>query len=239
MAYDTAGNIVSDAAVQLGLGAIADAWASTDANVTLLRSLLKDLGQDLVKEREWSHLRSEYQLGLVGQERYPLPTDFRALVEQTGWNRTTRFPVNAVSAQEYSYLMARPAGVTLQVLFRPYQGELQVYPASATGQQLAFEYISTSWVRQDGDSFPTFDAPVRNSDFCHFDRLLLVRGLKLAFLRSKGFDSTAVQQDYERTLAQVASDDSPAPVLSLHRGNSLMREPLLSGTNIPLTGFGK
>jgi hypothetical protein len=59
MAYDTVANIVSDAAVELGLGSVSDVYGSTDSSIIQLRTLLKSAGRDLVLERDWTHLQAE------------------------------------------------------------------------------------------------------------------------------------------------------------------------------------
>lgn len=303
MAFDTAGNIVNDAAVSLGLvsfgQAPADPFASSDANIGQLCQLLKEVGRDLVREREWSHLLQTYTFNTVqGTARYPLPLDYSRFINQTAWNRTNRLPVGGpLTPQNYEYLKARLVGVVFNVLFRVIQQQFQAYPDTNTPGDyvIAYEYVSSFWVlpqavaarnavgtwapgapynagdtvTNGGNVYVTVgggmsgaygpvgtgsgisdggindwtwvsnsgdDAPSASSDIVEFDAQLVVRALKLAFLRAKGFDTTAAQGDYDTTLAKVAADDTPSEVLRLDRPN--MGEPLLGERNLPITGFG-
>lgn len=58
--YASALEIISDAAVGLGLGQVVDAYGSTDANIIQLRGILKSAGRKLVFDRDWNHLTREY-----------------------------------------------------------------------------------------------------------------------------------------------------------------------------------
>ena len=54
------------------------------------------------------------------------------------------------------------------------------------GETIAYEYISSYWVQPTGEAEATLDAPADQEDTLLFPRLLLVRGLKLSFLRARG-----------------------------------------------------
>jgi len=293
VAYDTVANIVSDAAVELGLGTVSDVYASTDPNVVQLRTLLKSLGRDLVDGFQWPHLLSEatitthdnweastaYVIGDVvtnglyyytcdtngtsassggptgtgtnitdGTTRwdytglaasFSLPTDFGSMIDQSFWNRTNTMPVGGpLSAQEWQYLKARATGVVFTVLFRPYQNTIQLYPDTDTpgGYDLYYQYRSTYWVAVTGSTTPTKSAPTVNSDVILFDPNLVMRGLKLAFLRAKGFDSQAAKEDFDATYDSATGNAISSPVLSIGPGR--LGYPLLGYNNMPDTGFG-
>jgi hypothetical protein len=243
MSWDTAKNIVNDAAVEVGLSAVTSPYTSQDENFVQLRQLLKSLGRELVHTRTWSHLRKEHAFTTVaGQAVYPLPGDYHNMIDQTWWNRTNRLPVGGpLSAQEWQYLKARLVGVVFTVLFRPMNGAITLYPDTNTpgGYDIAFEYNSAYWVS--ATATPTVlsaDAPTTDTDLLWFDALLLTRGLKLEFLKAKGFDTTSAQQDYDRTLERVMGDDAPSAVLSLTRRTMGVRDPLVGAQSVPITGFG-
>jgi hypothetical protein len=216
--FDTAGNIVNSAAIEIGLSSVSNVYTSTDANFIQLRTLLESLGSELLHERQWTHLISEYTFPTVqGISTYALPADFHNMIDQTWWNRTNRLPVGGpLSAQEWQYLKARLVGVVFTVLFRPLQGNLIIYPDTNTpgGYTIAFEYLTNNWVVTSGGA--ATDTPTADTDTIRFDKLLLRRGLKLAFLKAKGFDTTAAQREYDITLEQIKSFDAPSPILSLN-----------------------
>ena len=150
MGYDTAQNIVSDAAVQLGLGAVPDVFGSTDANVVQLRSLLRSVGRDLRRARQWTHLAKAWAFSTtLNVGRYSMPPDYGRFIPNTAWNRTNRLPVpGPLTPQEFQALKARLVGVVYNILFRVLQGQFQAFPDTTTPASyvIAFEYISNYWV---------------------------------------------------------------------------------------------
>lgn len=243
MAYQSVATIISRAAKQLGLVAadIVDPYASADQSIVQMLELLGDAGREICKAREWTFLQTEYTFNTVnGQTLYPLPADFRTKTDQTGWNRSTRFPLGGpMSAQAWQYLKALPTAATLTVLFRPRNGQIEIYPPpGATIATIAFEYLTTYWVATVGTTAPAKSQPTAKDDILLFDELLLVRAVKLAWKREKGLDTTAAQQDYDQALDAAMDDDAEAPVLRIDgRGN--LRTRLLSDDNAPYGNFNQ
>lgn len=166
MGWPSAQTVVMQAAVELGLAQSAseygdDVYASADPIAVQLCALLKKLGRDLVDEYEWPQLRAEWSVitespvVASGSDHqtfasYLLPKDWKALIPQSGWNRTTRFPLaGGLSEQEWQYLSSRLTGVVWTVLFRPMQSLLFVYPPNniPDAQALTFAYKSANWVQ--------------------------------------------------------------------------------------------
>ena len=247
-AWWTAGQVVNQALVEVGLDDTTDPFASTDPNVKQMCWLLKSLGKKLVNARmdaPWTWLRGEHSFTTVAnQGNYPLPTDYHSMIPQTWWNRTNRLPVGGpLSPQEWQYLKARLVGVVFNVLFRPMNRQITLYPNTNTpgGQNIVFEYASSYWVSLAGtpDTL-TSDTPTLSTNYVWFDPLLLVLGLKLDFLKAKGFDTTSAQQDYNTALVAALSQDTQAPVLSATRGMGLrgVVDPLIGSQSVPITGYG-
>lgn len=239
MAYETTSQIVSDAAVELGLVSadISNPFASTDPNILQMNRLLTSLGRSLALEFTWSQLVKEYTFSTVnGTSTYALPTDFNMMLDQSGWNRTTQFPLGGpVSGQAWQYLKSQNASSALTAQFRKNLGVMAIYPTPTSAQTIAYEYVSSFWVKPAAQSTPTTDRTTVSTDVLYFDPLLLVCGLKLAYKRAKGFDSQAATIDFEKRLEQAKNQD-PAPVLSLNSG--YYSTHLLDANNIPTTGFG-
>lgn len=154
MAFDTALNIVADAAVELGLYSYASkptvAFANTDANVGLLVQLLKSVGRNLMREAQWSALTKSYAFTTTTNVgRYSLPADFDRVIDQTVWNRTNRLPVGGpISQQTFQALKAQLAGTVANVLFQLLQGQFQAFPDLTTpgSYAIAYGYMSRFWV---------------------------------------------------------------------------------------------
>lgn len=242
--WDLAGTVVNEAAKQVGLAIDPDPFLSTDPNFVQLCSLLTSLGQEIWREKEWTHLQTVYTFTTVqNQYQYPLPTDFGHMINQTGWNRTNRLPLGGpLSPQEWEYLKARLVGVVFTVLFRPMQQQMWLYPDTNTpgGYTIAFEYISRNWVNLQAGALS--EAPTGSNDTLRFDRLLLIYGLKLKWLAAKGFATGDARDEhspagaYAKALQQSKASDTAAQVLRLNRRR--FDDPVLGERNVPLTGFG-
>lgn len=241
MAYDTAANIINDAAVELGLYTtdIPDPWESTDANVIQLIRLLKSVGQDLARDYQWTQLQTEYVFTTSdGVSSYTLPDNFLRLIDQTEYNRTRQQPLRGpLSPQGWQYLSSLAVTGAAEFWFRVTGNEFRLYPTPTSTISIALEYISGFWVQHLDDIEPTDASIFDGEDILWFDRRLLVCGVKLAFQRAKGFDYTAAQADFNEALARARGADGAAPVLNIN-SRGPMAERLIGPGNLPDTGFG-
>ena len=244
MGYDTAGSIINDALVEVGLSAVSDPFADSDSNVIQMCTLLKSKGREILRQRFWTQMRGEHTFTTVlGTPTYALPSDFHSMVDQSGWNRTNRLPLGGpLSPQEWQFLKSRLVGVVFTVLFRPMEGEIHLYPDTNTpgGYTVAFEYLSNGWIERPAIPTNTFhDSPVAMDDIVRFDSLMVMRGIKLEWLKLHAFDTTSAQQDYLEVYNRAAGMDSFNPILSLTRaGLTRGVDPLLGQQSVPVTGFG-
>lgn len=238
MLWDTAGNVLNDAAVELGLvpADLESPYSSTDPAILQLRRLLKSVGQRLVRAHAWSQLVKPVVVTTEpGTASYPLPEDFARPVDQTSWNRSARLPMaGPVGAQGWQMLQAISSSPAANTLYRLVGNQLVLYPAPATIADIAFEYVSTWWVQQDLET-PTRDAPDGGADILWFDRQLLLAGVKLAFLSAKGFDTTAAEEEYDEAFAAARGADAAGPSLHL---NGPAGPHLLDWHNVPEGGWG-
>lgn len=242
--FETVAQVVSRAARELGLVSadVADPFGSSDANLLQMCSLLTDVGDEIIRERRWTQAIAEQTFVTVqGTDNYAFPSDFMRMVPQSGWNRTNRLPIGGpVDSEEWQYLKGRLVGIVFNVIIRKWKGRWYLFPdGSATpgGFTIALEYMSSNWVAVTGaPTVPAKNAPTLSTDVLLFDRYLMKRALKRAFLRAKGFPSEAAQDDYDKALEQVMDDDSAARAHYLSRPAPL--DPLLGQQNIPYTGFG-
>lgn len=234
----TAGDIINKAAVRVGLAAVEDPYASGDANFVLLRSLLEEVGQDLYDERVWTQLLLEYAFTTVqGTATYALPAGFGFIVNQTGWDRTNRYPLGGpLTPSEWAYLKGVVAGVSTRIAFRPLQGQLQIYPDTDTpgGRDIRFDYVSKHWVQTATAMAPDKEAPDSTSDLIWFDHRLVIAELRTAFLEERGLERSAAERRRERLRGKSMGNDSPSRVLRLGNQEDL-GEPLLSDRNLPVT----
>ena len=74
--WDTAGNVVNQALVEVGLTNVSDPFADTDSNVKQMCWLLKSLGKKLIHAKmdmPWSYLRKEHSFTTVANQPKYLP----------------------------------------------------------------------------------------------------------------------------------------------------------------------
>lgn len=242
--FETVASLISDAAVELGLGEPSTpVFESTDANIAQMLRLLKRVGRGLVKRHPWLQQRKEYTLVTDGSTSYDLPADFASMVDQTGWNRSSTAPMEAVTSQVWQYLKALPSSSVIKVVFRTaFDGlgapTLEVQDSLGSGQTLAFEYRSRLWViHADDATAPDADAPTADEDKVLLDSELVTACLKVAFLQAKGFDSSAaVAEAFEALESERSANVGAMPVLRFGRYSA--GEPLMDERNAPRTGFG-
>lgn len=228
MGWPTAHDVINAAAIELGIASSADVgdpYGSSDSNLIQLTALLTRAGRELCNEHDWSHLRRDYSF-LTSQAwpNYLLPLDFRDMVDQSAWNRTTRMPLGPLSEQEWQFLSSRLTGVVFNVLFRPRMGLLSLYPQSGitTGQQINFTYLSSWWVyNTDAAKQPT--PWTVNTDF-KFGQLMILEPantvtplLKMLYRCTVPGKSNFVGP-YKAGATTPTVDDSPIPDLYSSNG---------------------
>ena len=244
--YATAGTIIRAAARKIGLQDATDPYASTDPDYVRLTALLDEVGKELAETHEWSNLLVEHP-GIVGDGAtvdWDLPSDFLDMVEQTGWNRTSQRPLRgSMSPQLWQYRKA----VSLNPIyaeFRLDQNVVRILPAIPTGETVKFEYRSRAWVRPaasglgNGNTLGTTgaDSCVVTGDWVLFDPVLAQRALELAWKEESGFDTSAAQSSFQRSLDRAEERTEGAPVLRLSNRRRSVR--LIDITNLPDTGYG-
>lgn len=235
--WKTVAEIVSDAAIELGIAArdIADPFASSDSNIAQMLRLLKSGGRDLAKQRDWTHLQKEYTfVTAVGVSTYPLPSDYRKMVDDSQWNRTSQRPLGGpVTGQQWQMLKARSVTSTVALWFRIWQGQLFLKdPADA--QTIAFEYQGLSWIKPNGQQSPTSETPTAFNDVVCFSSSLAVTRLKRDFRRNKKQNSDAEDADYDAALNASENEDAVGRTIYLGgRGYGSVRK--LDRLNLPDT----
>lgn len=241
-AWGTVADAISDAALELGLtqARIDNPFASTDQNILQLIALFKRAGKGIVRERGWTHLQREYTFStVVGQEAYPLPSDFREMISQSGWDRTTAYTLGGpVGAAAWQAAKAFPSAVSIRPNIRFQGGQISISPTPTAVQTIAFEYQSWSWIIRAGETTPTTDTPSAPGDVACFNEDLLVAATKLAWKIAKGMDTTTAQADFDRSLASEVNADASAPDIPLGGGSGSSPAQDV-WNNVPQTGIGQ
>ena len=222
--------LVQDAANELTLNEPAVVVSSQDQDVRQLQALATAAGQELVKAWEWQRLIVEYTFVTTTASQYPLPADYDRLINDTQWDRTSRWPgIGPTSSQQWQWLKGQLIASVPRYRFRILGNQFTVYPQPSAGYTYAWEYMSKNWVvAADG---VTYKARFTADDDTHlYDDRLMVCLLKSKYLAAKGLDSTIAQQEFLERLELCQSHDQMAPKLST---STRVIDPLLGMQNVP------
>jgi hypothetical protein len=165
---------------------------------------------------------------------YPLPPDYETITDNTHWDKTKHWQMlGPVDAQQWQWLKSGYISTGPRVRWRILGNEFQIWPPYNTQEYLGFEYRSKGWARSATNQVKnSFTA---DSDTTVFDDSILVLLTKLKYFQIKSFDTTALQQDYNRYLNVAKANDKGSATLSFAPQPSAV---LIGWANIPDTGYG-
>ena len=166
---------------------------------------------------------------------YDLPADWLKQTPNTEWDRTNRWPLlGPKTAQEWAYLKGGIVSAGPRMRYRIYGSKFVLNPTPADDVNLSFEYISKNWVRSStGTGKTKFTA---DNDTCMFDDYLMLLGLKMRWLMTKGLAYDWVLAEYMDRLNKLQAQNKSAPILNLAPVNQSI---LLGVGNLPETGYGR
>ena len=165
---------------------------------------------------------------------YPLPADYETITDNTHWDKTKHWQMlGPVDAQQWQWLKSGYISTGPRIRWRILGNTFQIWPPYNTDEYLGFEYRSKGWARSAANA-------VKNSftvdtDTTIFDDTVLVLSTKLKYFQIKGFDTTALQQDYFRYLNVAKANDKGSANLSFA---PYPTKVLIGYANIPDTGYG-
>ena len=165
---------------------------------------------------------------------YPLPADYETITDNTHWDKTKHWQMlGPVDAQQWQWLKSGYISTGPRVRWRILGNTFQIWPPYNTQEYLGFEYRSKGWVRNAaGDVLNSFQ---NDSDTSVLDSAVIAILTKLKYFQIKSFDTTALQQDYQRYLSVAKANDKGSATLSFAPAPSAV---LIGWANIPDTGYG-
>jgi hypothetical protein len=171
---------------------------------------------------------------VFGKVQYPLPTDWLNQIPQTEWDRSNRWPLlGPQSPQDWQSFKSGIVYAGPRLRFRIQGQTLSINPPPSSNINLAFEYLSNSWViAANGTTYKTKFTV--DTDTTVFDDSLMISGVKLKWLQTKGFDYSYAEKEYNGYLSMCQAQDHSAPTLSLAPASGSV---LLTNRNIPDGGF--
>ena len=171
---------------------------------------------------------------IFSKTQYDMPIDYLTITNRTQWQKTKHWEMlGPETAQQWQWLLSGYIATGPRVRWRILGGKFQIWPATNSVQELGFEYRSQAWVtNQDGTPANLFSA---DNQMTIFDDRLLVTYTKLKYWQIKGFDTTSLQQEYNRYLSIAKANDKGGATLSFAPQAS---QVLIGWANIPDSGYG-
>jgi len=165
---------------------------------------------------------------------YDLPPDYETITDNTHWDKTKHWQMlGPVDAQQWQWLKSGYISTGPRVRWRILGGQFQIWPPYNTQEYLGFEYRSKGFVRSSsGTVLNSFQA---DTDTTVLDNTVIVLATKLKYFQVKSFDTTSLQQDYNRYLSVAKANDKGSATLSFAPAPSAV---LIGWANIPDTGYG-
>ena len=245
----TAGRILNDVAIDVGLESSSDPVASTEKQFVQLTRQLSIAIEELAEVHEWEQFKREHTFttddSVAGPPdqtigEYALPADFHYMIDQTQWDRSNDVPLGGpMSSQDWQYLLGRDlVSSTIYASFRQQEGVLALWPKPpADGLVIAFEYASTNWIRNAADS-AYIKVIEDQADVIWMAPSLLRAYLKAKYLGSKGFSNIDATTAVAYFLNSAGGKNGGAPTLSVGGGKRNRYPYLEQGRNLPDTGYG-
>ena len=171
---------------------------------------------------------------VCAQTAYDLPADFETITDRTQWDKSKHWEMlGPEDAQQWQWLKSGYISTGPRVRWRILDNQFQIWPIMNTQEYLGWEYRSKGWARSaTGAIKNSFTA---DSDTTVLDDRIMTLYTKLKYFQVKSFDTTALQQDYQRYLTIAKANDKGAPNLSFAPYPSKV---LIGYANIPDTGYG-
>lgn len=229
-AYTTLLDIIRRFMERTGLPKPAFSIGNTDTQVAQILGLLEEATEEIVMRnaRGWQILNRQAIFQTKAQEVQgslsELAPGFRAVINDTLFNRTTRLPI-------YGPLlpMERQATKALQTAGPYYRywianDELHFYPIPPAGQTIAFEYTSTAaW--SDGKTPVTYsEYPDSDTAICLFPKPVMIAQLRWRWKKEKGLEYAEDFAMAERLLNAAIAADGTRRVVDLG-GTELVARP--------------
>jgi hypothetical protein len=165
---------------------------------------------------------------------YPLPADYETITDNTHWDKTKHWQMlGPVDAQQWQWLKSGYISTGPRVRWRILGNTFQIWPPYNSEEYLGFEYRSKGWVRNAADD--VLNSFQNDSDTTVLDDSVVAILTKLKYFQIKSFDTTSLQQDYQRYLNVAKANDKGSATLSFAPQPSAV---LIGWANIPDTGYG-
>lgn len=201
---------------------------SSDPQIVQMMRLLEEEGASLAIRGDWQSLTLEATHTTVALEDQGALTSiatngFRAIKNQTIWDRNTLLPVlGPVSSEDWQALKAVVVNGP-RYRYRLRGNHLLVNPVPDAGLTWAFEYLSKNWIlAADGLTYKQYFTA--DTDTVLLPEEIMVLGLRWRWMKEKGLAYADLFAEYEVQVNTALGQDGTKPILNMgDSGSSRMR----------------
>lgn len=226
------GSLILNIEAGVDITAVDSQWGITGYNINQDTQVVSVAGQNITM----SQMASGTGTGAVvlAQTAYDLPADFERITNRTQWDKTKHWEaLGPEDAQQWQWLKSGYISTGPRIRWRILDNQFQVWPPMNTQEYIGWEYKSKGFARSATGAVK--NSFTQDSDTTVLDDRIFVLGTKLKYWAIKGFDNTALMQEYQRYLSVAKAQDKGAPNLSFAPYPSKV---LIGYANIPDTGYG-
>ncbi len=216
--------IVEDVAEDLGMTIPTTVVGNTDKKIIQILQLAQREGKALAHRYSWEACLVEATFtqvaaALQGVAKTILGSDFKSIIDDSMWNRTTQLPVlGPLSARDWQALQAFPVtGPYPQ--FRIQRGSIYFSPVPGNATDtIACEYKSANWCEASGG---TDQAKwLADTDVGLLDEELMTKGIIWRWYARKGLAYAEDFNSYETDVLDAMARDGGKRTLRLDAGRS-------------------
>lgn len=213
-------SIIQNVCAEINVDVPSQIMASTDPKVTQLRILSQRAGDDLVRDNDWSILRTARTFTCTGATPEPTepPPDWKKFMDNSViWNNSRLWqlngPVDPMVWQRNMVINTNP----VPQIWRMIGGLLAIYP-NVAGEIMSYEYVSNAWISVRGTA--TYSKAWQNdNDVSRIDESLLELSLIWRWKRAKGLDYAQEMDNFERAKEAAVGSDRAAAAFPLSKAN--------------------
>lgn len=239
-AITTTGNMVEGSPIITNVadttGMVADKWMAATGNGNGIPqdcTVLSVVGSTVTMNQPMQMTGTGVGI-TFGQTKYDLPPDYETITDRTQWDKSKHWEaLGPEDAQQWQWLKSGYISTGPRIRWRILGKYFQTWPVMNTNEYMGYEYRSKGWAESaTGEVKNSF---TQDTDTTVFDDSLIVMYTKLKFFQIKNFDTTALQQEFDRYLSVCKANDKGSATLSFAPYPSKV---LIGYANIPDTGYG-
>jgi hypothetical protein len=187
----------------------------TDQNMRQAYALCNKAVYAIATKKNWPAISKDYSFEtVVGQSKYPCPSDFRGIIAGTAWNADQYYQLQGSMTpalwyrRMYNGTNSIPKSAYRISIDPNMPGFFNVYPTPESVETLAFMYKSNLWVMSSSGVLKWVYGA--DDDTCILGEYLVELGLTWRWREKKGMDFSAELAEYNAAIKDRFSSDLAA-----------------------------